>query len=110
MTINKIEGFLSERVTVMDMKIAGANNVYGVYDAHNRQNVKKTGLSVKPDSGKDAFSLSAQAEDFQAVRKAFANIPDVRADKVVQMKKAFDTGVYAVISSDIADKILEQQL
>jgi len=51
-------------------------------------------------------TISSQAKDFTAIRKALASTPDVRADKVAPLQAMVNSNQYNVKSGDIADKIL----
>jgi negative regulator of flagellin synthesis FlgM len=90
----------------MDMRIAGVYNAYSVNNASGTGGAKKTERGSKLEAGKDIFSLSAQAGVFQVAKKAIAALPEIRTDKVNQIKAKIASGDYQVSASDIAAKIV----
>ena len=92
----------------MDMRVATSYDVYSVYNAKNTSGAKKTEKSGASESRKDVFSLSTQAEDYQTVRKVLVNVPDVRADRISQVKAKLASGGYQASASNIAAKILQE--
>ncbi|MDR1665038.1 MAG: flagellar biosynthesis anti-sigma factor FlgM [Clostridiales bacterium] len=91
----------------MDIRAANVYNAYSVYNTKNTPRAKEVERSGKSGAVKDEFSLSNQAGDYQTVRKVLVNIPDVRMDRVNQVKAKIEAGAYHVSASDVADKILQ---
>lgn len=58
----------------------------------------------------DRVSLSAQARELAAARQAIKAMPEVRADKVAEVKARLENGTYAVDADDIAAKMLTESL
>ncbi len=54
----------------------------------------------------DEVTLSDKALEMQKLLRQVQATPDVRADKVAEIKKALDNGTYTVSPADIAKKIL----
>ena len=54
----------------------------------------------------DAVSLSDTARSIVAARKAVADAPDVREDRVSALKAAIADGTYSVDSRNLASKLL----
>ena len=54
----------------------------------------------------DAVSLSDTARSLSAARKAVADAPDVREDRVSALKAAIADGTYSVDSRNLASKLL----
>ena len=54
----------------------------------------------------DAVSISSFGKDYQIAKKALADIPDVRQDKIDSLKQRISEGTYNVSSEDLADKLL----
>jgi negative regulator of flagellin synthesis FlgM len=75
-----------------------------VYGKH--KNVGKTDKSSDVPSKKDVLSISNEAKDFQAIMKAVKEVPDIRTDKVNELKDKYESGNYNVNGKDIADKLL----
>jgi negative regulator of flagellin synthesis FlgM len=65
----------------------------------------KTGLNKA-----DQAQLSEEARLHQVALKALKNMPDVRDDKVAELKKAIDSGSYQVSDKEIAEAILKRSI
>lgn len=86
------------------MKINGIHNIYEAYQSQMNSSVEK----AKKVSEKDQVSLSNNAKDFSSVYKMLSEVPDVRTQKVEQIKQAMNSGTYNVSSEQVAEKILSQ--
>jgi negative regulator of flagellin synthesis FlgM len=73
---------------------------------------KKIGLSspVYAPARQDKLELSPEAQEMNSVRQKIASLPDVRADRVNELKAQVQKGNYQVDSQDVAQKILERSL
>ena len=56
------------------------------------------------------INLSSNARDIQLAKKAIADVPDVREDRVRALKAQIENGTYHVSGNDIADLILRRTL
>jgi len=56
-------------------------------------------------SFRDQLSLSGAAKDISSVRQALSAVPDVRADKVADIKSRIQAGTYSVSDDDTAESI-----
>ena len=70
---------------------------------------------AKPVSGEAAVAtervdLSAEAKDFQRIRQMLDQIPDVREEKVQELKDRIESGNYKVDSGKVAAKMLGESL
>lgn len=63
---------------------------------------KTSGLNM----GTDEFTISSESRDFRAVFEAVSKLPDIREDKVNDIKARMDSGRYNVSSMDTARKML----
>jgi negative regulator of flagellin synthesis FlgM len=63
-----------------------------------------------PAHRKDRVSLSPQARELLKAQKALAAIPDVRAEKVEEIKARIANGTYRIDSEQIADKMIRETL
>ncbi len=91
------------------MKIWGQiPQILGIYDKN------KTTAKVDKTSGvvpkKDVISISDQGKDFQAALKAAKEAPDIRVDKVEEIKQKMQADKYEVSGSDVADKVIDSIL
>jgi negative regulator of flagellin synthesis FlgM len=58
----------------------------------------------------ERVDLSAKAKEFQQIRQILDETPDVRDDKVRELKDQIQSGNYAVDSGKIAAKMLGESL
>jgi len=55
----------------------------------------------------DSVEISEQARELARAQQAVEAAPDVRADKVAELKKQIEEGTYNVPAEALADKLLE---
>lgn len=60
----------------------------------------------KKEVPEDKVSLSSSARDMKVASEAVAASPDVRQEKVYEIKTAVDNGTYQVNAEKIADKMV----
>lgn len=58
----------------------------------------------------EKVNLSATAKDIQTLKSAIAGLPDVRQDKVDELRARIEKGEYSASGEKIADKIIEEFL
>jgi len=87
----------------MVTNISGVLKTYEVYKSEDRQPFHKP---VRPDGNVDTVAISDRAMDYQNVRIALQNIPDVREDLVTAVKKKYGANAGAVSDSELIDKII----
>lgn len=58
----------------------------------------------------EKVDLSATAKDIQRLKNAVAELPDVRQDKVDELKARIEKGEYSVSADKIAEKIIKEFL
>lgn len=72
----------------------------------NKGKVEKTAKSSKLDE----INLSTQAQVVQTARQVIDGLPDVRAEKVAQIKEAVKCGSYNISGEDVAEKMVGRTL
>jgi len=72
----------------------------------NELNPKVNG-NAAPD---EKVNLSTKARDIQQLRDAVSQLPDVREDKVRELKDQVDKGAYDVNGQKIAEKMVSESL
>ncbi len=83
------------------------NNIYNKNQDFKVPKKKKAEEIKSPTlSQKDDFTISQQAQDLQTANNIARNTPDVRENKVDEIKELIKSGNYEVDLSKIADKIL----
>jgi len=50
--------------------------------------------------------LSQRAQEVQAAREALAEVPEIRQDRVAELKARIEAGTYQVDSHRVAERIL----
>lgn len=80
-------------------KMGSLNNSYYSKKVKNAYNSVGT-------KGKDAATFSDFGKDMVEARKAVDQIPDVRTEKINDIKSKIDSGKYNISASMIADKML----
>jgi flagellar biosynthesis anti-sigma factor FlgM len=62
------------------------------------------------DSSEDRVLLSPMAKDIQMAKSQLQAIPDVRAEKVTEIKNQISQGTYPVSSEKIAHRLMGESL
>ena len=92
------------------MKISdgGLGKILGIYKKQGIQQSRmdKAG-DTKGANGKDKIELSTKAQDFQVALKALSRVPDVRVEKVNELKARVVSGQYNVDAGEVADSIID---
>jgi negative regulator of flagellin synthesis FlgM len=86
------------------MRIDAYNKISQVYQTNN---IQKTSKSVNA-AGKDKLEISNTAKDYQTAKLALSQAPDVREDKVKEIKNKLQSGAYNVNMEEVASHILER--
>ncbi len=85
------------------MKITPSAGISGVLRAYG-QGVKKLGAAEKTAS--DKMEISQAAKELQAAKKAFDALPEIRQDKVAEIKALMASGNYKPTAEDVIEKLL----
>lgn len=65
-------------------------------------------VEEKNQSGQDTIvNLSTASKEAQTAREVIASEPDVREDKVAELKKRIESGNYTVDNKAVADKMVD---
>lgn len=86
------------------MRIDAINRVYDAYNSKSKVSAVKTN---KSDS-QDQVAFSTQAKDFATIKKMLKDVPEVRQERVDELKEQINNGTYNVSSNEVAQKILAQ--
>jgi flagellar biosynthesis anti-sigma factor FlgM len=60
-------------------------------------------------SGEDTFNLSSTHAEVQALAASFANVPEVRTQRVTALQQRVSSGAYQPDSLKVADAIIADQ-
>jgi negative regulator of flagellin synthesis FlgM len=86
------------------MKITNPMNIQTVLQTYGKS-VKKTEATEKVVKASDKVEISSAAREIQIARKALSDVPDVRTDKLEEIKQLMASGNYKPTAEDIVDKI-----
>ena len=59
-------------------------------------------------AGRDKLSISRTGQDYQIAKQAVKDAPDIREDKVSDLKSRIESGSYEVSAKDFATHLMEQ--
>lgn len=86
------------------MRIDAYNKISQVYQANNIQKIAKNVSAA----GKDKLEISSKGKDYQAVKQALSQTPDVRDEKVTEIKAKIQSGTYNINMEEVASHILDR--
>lgn len=87
------------------MRIDAYNSVNQIYQSANaKMNAKSKTVN---GSSSDKFEISDTAKNYQLAKQAIKDAPDIREDKVAEIKAKMQAGNYTVTPSDFADKLIQ---
>lgn len=89
------------------MKILGSQ-FQQVTKTYQNNKIQRTGNS-EPVKG-DKVNLSREAKEISHINEILAQTPDVRMDKVNQLKAAIQQGTYELKGDKVAEKMLQSHL
>ncbi len=78
-----------------------------------KRNVEKVSANDKQNSAaveSDAVSISEKGKDVSEMTRTLKEMPDVRADKIADLKERIANGTYNVSGRDVASKIINTAL
>lgn len=84
------------------MRIEAYNAVSQIYQS----NAKMATKTSQATGVNDKFEISETAKNYQVAKQAVSAAPDVREDKVAEIKAKMASGNYTVTADDFAEKIL----
>lgn len=85
------------------MRIEAYNKVNSIYQTSK---IKKT-EQVKTGATYDQVEISRQGQDYQVAKKAVSNAPEVRMDRVNEIKAKMTSGTYNVKLTEVVDKLVD---
>ena len=88
------------------MRIDAYNQVSRIYNATKKTNVNKAGKIVLSDN--DRLEISQSGKDYQIAKNAVASAPDVREDRVAEVKAKYESGNYNVSPEELVAKLVEK--
>ncbi len=86
------------------MKITNQVNIQNVLKTYGNS-VKKTETPDKVIQSTDKVEISSAARDIQVARKALNDLPEVRTEKLDEIKQLMASGNYKPSAEDIVSKL-----
>ncbi len=86
------------------MRIDAFNKISELYKA----NTVKSTAKVKSSSFTDTLEISQTAKDYQVAKQIIASTPDIRENKVNEIKERMEAGTYNVTVQDVAEKLISR--
>ena len=87
------------------MRIDAYNQISQIYGVNGKV---KTTQATRVSHGTDKVEISSFGRDLQIAKQAVTNAPDVRMDKVEQLKSQIKNGTYNVDAGSFADMLLQK--
>ena len=75
-----------------------------------KKNVRAEETAASAVAAKDSVSLSSGSRDVQKIQEILQETPDIRADRVAEIKARIESGEYRVDARELADKMLSDLL
>jgi negative regulator of flagellin synthesis FlgM len=90
-------------MVVIRMRIDAFNKVSQLYKTSN----VKSSAKAKNASFSDMLEISQTGKDYQVARPIVARTPDVREDRVNDIKQRMEAGTYNISAEETADKLVD---
>ena len=87
------------------MRIEAYNQLAALYKSGKTASTQNTKGTA---AGRDEVQISSFGRDYQIAKQAVAEAPDIREDKVSELKTSVRSGNYSVDSGDFASRLLEK--
>ena len=88
----------------------GGIKAYTSQTTRLRENEQASGNKSTSDSCEDRVLLSPMAKEIQMAKSQLQGIPDVRIEKVTEIKNQIARGTYPVSSEKIAHRLMGESL
>ncbi len=85
------------------MRVESYLQVNQLYKTTQQNKLKKYEVD---SASTDKFEISAYGKDYQIANKAVKAAPEVREEKVNEIREAMASGTYQVTMEDVAEKLL----
>ena len=90
------------------MKISEHHSVAKMLGLHTNRTAKVSADGIPPGKSNDRVSLSPQARELKEAQRLLADMPDVREDKVREIKQRIEEGHYRIESETIAAQMIRE--
>ncbi len=87
------------------MRIETYNQVAQIYMTSQSASASKLNTA---GTKRDEVQISQTGRDYQIAKQAVAEAPDIREDRVAELKAKIDAGSYSVDTGDFASELLKR--
>ncbi len=84
------------------MRIDALSKINQLYQTNDTRKVSKSYAGNK----KDSVEISQMGKDFQIAKQAVTATPDIRQEKVEEIKQKLASGNYEISLEDLAEKMI----
>lgn len=91
------------------MKINGVNGAIGAYRQTGTRKVQPAQEAGRPSRG-DEVSLSPEAQQVLALKDKIAQTPEVRQQRIAELRRQIESGTYRPSGRDVADSMLKARV
>ena len=84
------------------MRVEAYNKIGQIYQAEQKTRAK----GATKAASRDELTISSTGKDYQIARQAIAAIPDIRTDRVAELKARIESGAYQVSADSFAAKVI----
>ena len=93
---------------ITNIPYARGRQIYANDPAENKRadERKKSQTTEKSETAEDKISLSDTSKEIQIAKESADSTPDVRSEKVEQIKQAISEGRYAIDYEQVAEKMI----
>lgn len=83
--------------------------IQGIVKAQNKFFKKTDSISpTDTNNNSDVLTISVEAKTFGSVKEVVLKSPEIRADKINNLKNMIDSGSYSLSADEIATKMLSR--
>lgn len=86
------------------MRIDAFNKISQVYNANKPKNTSR----AKSESFSDKLELSRTGMGYHAAKQVVQRTPDIREDKLAEIKQRMEAGSYNISLNEVADKLVQK--
>jgi len=95
--------------SIQNKDVSGASSAKRTEKAGAAGDSQKAGATAADSSGAKS-EISAKAKEFVQAREVAAKAPEVREDRIAELKKKIASGNYQVNAQAIADKMVDEHM
>ncbi|NPV42733.1 MAG: flagellar biosynthesis anti-sigma factor FlgM [Firmicutes bacterium] len=93
--------------------IISQNQIHNVMQAYSKQKIERVQTNARKTKalngvkyGEDKLELSREGKEFKLAFEAILKTPDIRTEKVSDLKQKIEKGTYIIDGEKVAEKII----